>query len=231
MSLLFRTLRSAYNKAIEQKIVLKSSYPFDAFKMSKFNVKTKKRAISKEDIRKIINLDLKDELPIMQLSYDIFVFSYLQGGISFTDIASLTAENLVNGRLEYARKKTNTMINVPLQKESIRLIHKYADEKRGYLFPILNKQTHKTPIQKYSRIQKKIKQINLSLKKIAEKVGIEIKLTTYVARHSYATVLKRSGVSTSIISESLGHSSEKVTQIYLDSFENEQMDKAMENLL
>lgn len=231
MSLLFRTLRSAFNKAIEQNLVRSESYPFKNFKMSKFNTKTKKRAISKEDIRKILELDLSDEKEIIQLSRDIFIFSYLQGGINFTDISSLTAENMINGRLEYSRKKTNTMINTPLQKESIRLIHKYNDDKRGYLFPILDKQKHKTPIQKHSRIQKKIKQINSFLKQIAKMVGIEINLTTYVARHSYATVLKRSGVSTSIISESLGHSSEKVTRIYLDSFENKQIDEAMENLL
>ncbi len=66
---------------------------------------------------------------------------------------------------------------------------------------------------------------------IAKKANIEANHTTYVARHTYATVLKRSGVNTSIISESLGHSSEKVTQIYLDSFENSQIDEAMENLL
>jgi len=69
------------------------------------------------------------------------------------------------------------------------------------------------------------------LENIGRSLGIELKLTTYVARHSYATVLKRSGVSTSIICESLGHSSERVTQIYLDSFGNEQMDAAMKNLL
>ena len=56
-------------------------------------------------------------------------------------------------------------------------------------------------------------------------------LLMHDSRHSYATVLKRSGVSTAIISESLGHSSEKVTQIYLDSFENSQIDEAMKNLL
>lgn len=190
MSLLFRTLRSAFNKAIEQNLARSEDYPFKSFKMSKFNLKTRKRAISKEEIRKILEVDLSGEKEVMQLSRDVFIFSYLQGGISFTDIASLTAENIANGRLEYSRKKTNTMINVPLQKESIRLIHKYSDDKRGYLFPILNKQSHKTPIQKYSRIQKKIKQINHSLKKIAEKVGIEIKLTTYVARHSFATFIK-----------------------------------------
>lgn len=73
--------------------------------------------------------------------------------------------------------------------------------------------------------------MNRALGEIGKELKIPIKLTTYVARHSYATVLKRSGVPTSIISESLGHSSERVTQIYLDSFENERMDEALRNLL
>lgn len=231
ISLLFRTLRSAFNKAIEQNLVRREEYPFSLFKMSKFNTKTKKRAISKVGIRKMLELDLSEESAMIQLARDVFIFSYLQGGINFTDIASLTEENIVNKRLEYTRKKTNALINVPLQNESINLIQKYSDEKRGYLFPILSRQTHKSVIQKHNRIQKVIKQINRSLKEIAKKANIEINLTTYVARHSYATVLKRSGVSTSIISESLGHSSEKVTQIYLDSFENSQIDEAMKNLL
>ena len=72
--------------------------------------------------------------------------------------------------------------------------------------------------------------MNKALKAIGKELDIPIKLTTYCARHSYATVLKRAGVATSIISESLGHSSEKVTQIYLDSFENNQIDRAMEYL-
>ena len=76
------------------------------------------------------------------------------------------------------------------------------------------------------RKRKANKAANKALHKIGEKLGIPIDLTTYVARHSYATVLKRSGVSTAIISESIGHSSEKVTQIYLDSFENTQIDEA-----
>ena len=73
--------------------------------------------------------------------------------------------------------------------------------------------------------------INKHLKEVGKKLKLPILLTTYVARHSYATILKRAGVSTSIISESLGHSSERITQIYLDSFDNEQIDEAMKNLL
>jgi site-specific recombinase XerD len=86
-------------------------------------------------------------------------------------------------------------------------------------------------MQTKDRITDAIATINYHLKAIGAILGIEQTVTTYVARHSYATVLKRAGVSTSIISESLGHSSERVTQIYLDSFDNEQMNKAMKNLL
>ena len=73
--------------------------------------------------------------------------------------------------------------------------------------------------------------VNGYLKEIGKELGVELKISSYVARHSYATILKRSGVSTSVISESLGHSSERVTQIYLDSFENKQLNDAMKNLL
>ena len=72
--------------------------------------------------------------------------------------------------------------------------------------------------------------MNRVLKQIGKELNLSVKLTTYVARHSFATVLKREGVSTSIICETLGHSSEKVTQIYLDSFENSQIDEAMSKL-
>ena len=82
-----------------------------------------------------------------------------------------------------------------------------------------------------NRLHKVLGQVDKSLKIVAQIAKVDVNLTTYVARHSYATVLKRSGVPTSIICESLGHSSERVTQIYLDSFENEQIDEAMKNLL
>jgi integrase len=80
-------------------------------------------------------------------------------------------------------------------------------------------------------LHKIIAVINKRLKQIGKELNLPIALTTYVARHSFSTVLKRSGVSTSIISEILGHSSEKVTRIYLDAFENEEIGKAMDNLL
>ena len=88
-----------------------------------------------------------------------------------------------------------------------------------------------TDLQQYNRLHKVTAKINRELGELAKLAGIETHLTTYVARHTYATVLKRSGVNIAIISESLGHSDLATTQIYLDSFENSQIDEAMKNLL
>ena len=90
---------------------------------------------------------------------------------------------------------------------------------------------HKTAQQIFNRTHKVLRKVNRELKTLGEQIGLEMPLTTYVARHTFATVLKRSGVNIAIISESLGHSDLSTTQIYLDSFENSQIDAAMQNLL
>jgi hypothetical protein len=86
-------------------------------------------------------------------------------------------------------------------------------------------------MQKQNRIHKVLGQINGELKVLASELEIEADMTTYVARHSFASILKNYGVNVSLISEMLGHTDLKTTQIYLDSFENEQLDEAMSNLL
>ena len=233
MSLMFRTLRSAYNKAIESKCARKSDYPFNDYRISKFDVSTEKRAIAKADVLKFST----DVRPIgkqqyVQLSKDIFIFSYLCGGINFTDIANLTKDNIIEGkRLHYIRQKTGKLIKLGLSEEALQIIRRYAVESKGYLFPILNAQLHKTPLQKQNRIHKMLGKVNKNLKLLAAQFGVEANLTTYVARHSFASVLKKSGVNIALISEALGHSDLATTQIYLDSFDNEQVDDAMKNLL
>ena len=232
ISLMFRTLRSTYNKAIKDKCAQKSNYPFEEYRVSKFDVTTQKRAITKMDILKFTD----DTEPIgqkryVQLSKDIFMFSYLCGGINFTDISNLTKANIVNGRLQYIRQKTGKLIKIGIPDEAMKIIRKYEAESTGYLFPILNNKVHKTPLQKQNRIHKMRGKVNYNLKVIGKRLGIDISVTTYVARHSFASVLKKSGVNIAIISEALGHSDLSTTQIYLDNFDNEQMDEAMKNLL
>ena len=224
----FRHLRVIYNFAIEEKIVKSEYYPFNSFKVSKLSQTTAKRSIQKDEILSVLNY--QGQTPLECLAIDLFTFSYLAAGINFGDIARLTKDNILENRLIYIRKKTQKQIKVSLQEQAIKLIQKYSMPDNPYLFPILSS-FHKTEQQKVNRIHKIIAKVNKSLKEMGERLNIPIDLTTYVARHSFATVLKRSGVNTSLICEALGHSSERVTQIYLDSFGNDQMEDAMKNLL
>jgi len=233
ISFLFRTLRATYNKAIENKATKKGKNPFETFKVGKFSTKTTKRALSKNDVLRLKNYDTSKTSQIRELAHDIFVFSYLSGGISFVDVANLTAENIVENRLVYKRQKTGGNINLKLSDEAIKIIHKYNDYQQNglYLFPILHIDRHKTPMQKSNRVHKICHQVNQELREIGKELKITCDVTTYVARHSFATVLKKSGVNIGIIQEALGHNDLSTTQIYLDSFENTQIDAAMANLL
>ncbi len=148
-------------------------------------------------------------------------------------MAYLKGSCMVDGRLVYIRRKTHKLIRLPIQPNAQAIIDKYISpfwDDKDYVFPILSA-FHSTEQRQRNRIHKVITKVNDRLKTVGKELKISIDLTTYVSRHSFATVLKREGVSTSIICESLGHSSEKVTQIYLDSFENSQIDEAMKNLL
>lgn len=223
-----RTLRAVYNRAIEDNVVKAECYPFKKYKVSKLQEDTVKRALTKEDVSKVISF--KSSNPYHRLPIDLFTFSYFMGGINFVDMAYLTEANIVDGQLVYVRRKTKKLIKLPLQPMAMALIRKYSSSDNLYLFPVLTA-FHETEQQKMNRVRKAIKKINKRLTEIGKELKMPIDLTTYVARHSYATVLKRAGVSTSIICESLGHSSEKVTQVYLDSFENSQIEDAMRNLL
>ena len=118
--------------------------------------------------------------------------------------------------------------------KGLEIIRRYSRQdatSEDYIFPILDRKIHRTEMQRKNRIHKVIGKVNPCLAEIGRMAGLETHLTTYVARHTFATVLKRSGVNIAIISESMGHSDIATTQIYLDSFENSQIDEAMKNLL
>ena len=224
----FRTLRAIYNIAIEEDAVSSDCYPFKKFKVSRLHQDTVKRALTKVDIERVLQFQSSNRY--MRFPIDIFAFTYYCGGINFKDIAHLTKANLIDERLIYKRQKTKKLIKIPLQPQALALIKKYHDAESPYLFPILSP-LHITDEQKANRIHKVITKVNDRLKQIGKTLNLPITLTTYVARHSQATVMKKAGVSTAVIREIMGHSSERVTQIYLDSFDNEQINEAMKNLL
>lgn len=235
MAVYFRTLRSIINKAINEGVIPKSCYPFDTFKVSKFDLTTKKRALTKEDMIKIYNYPVTEGTK-MSDCHKIFMFSYFNQGMNYIDIAKLKWSNISKlGIMEYNRQKTKCRFAIQLGEQSLKILEDYRKlsgyDANNYVFPILNKSVHITPQQIQNRLLRVIKQVNSNMKLIGKELEIETPITTYVARHTYATVLKRSGVSTSIISNALGHESESITQTYLDDFESNVFFEANKNLL
>ena len=231
----FSVFKAIYNKALSEELFTPKFNPFVRFKVGRLWTVTRKRAISKEELQRIVDFELSESVsPYMVLAKDIFLFTYFTAGINIGDIARLEYRNIRNGRLYYTRRKTGKNISCQLMPIASEIIAKYSASRHteaDYIFPIFDKTVHITDLQQYNRLHKVTAKINRELGELAKLAGIETHLTTYVARHTYATVLKRSGVNIAIISESLGHSDLSTTQIYLDSFENSQIDEAMKHLL
>jgi integrase len=153
------------------------------------------------------------------------------------DIAKLEPGNIVTDEgqktLVYLRSKTHKIVKVPLSNEALKIIDYYKNQNFGskYIFPIINPAIHKTAQQVKTRIKTATKKVNDEINAIGKELEIEKHLTTYVARHSFATILKKELIPTAIISEMMGHKTESITQTYLDSFSNETKSEAAKKLL
>lgn len=234
LSIHFRTLRALFSKAVEEKIVSLSYYPFKDFKISKFNTQTRKRAITKTEMYSIINLELPEYSKIWE-AQQYFTFMYYGQGINFKDLALLRWKDLVYERINYTRAKTNQLISFKISEPLHLILEKFrlltGEEKDNYIFPILAKSKHLSPQQIEDRVHKVLGYVNRNLKEIGKMVGLPISLSTYAARHTYATVLKKAGADRSKISEALGHTSLRTTEIYLQSFDDEEIDRMNEDFL
>jgi integrase len=154
--------------------------------------------------------------------------------MNFVDMAHLKPENIVDGRIEYRREKTkrkgrDAEFSVKVSAPLAEVLAAFDGHQGPYLFPILGSE-HGTEKQRWTRIRKCLKAMNADLKEAAKLVGIRTNLTTYVARHTFATTWKRKGASVEMISEAMGHSSVQVTTGYLGRFPSEVLDTADEML-
>ncbi|XWW44469.1 site-specific integrase [Fibrella sp. USSR17] len=256
----YRTLRAVLNKAIAEEVAKPEHYPFarnvaerHKFSIAKFDRSTVKKAISRDDIRLIeqyqpvgtaegkwANQQNAAQVERLQLAKEVFLFSFYCGGINFVDLASLrwkniTTDNEGNSRLSYVRQKTGGKFTLRLLGPAKAIVDTYRPHTyngpESYIFPILNTAVHTDQTQIKNRIHKVLGQVNGELKTIGTQCGINASLTTYTARHSFATSLKKSGVATAVISEAMGHKTEAVTAVYLDSFASETVDAAFDFLL
>jgi integrase len=234
ISTYFKVLRALLNKAIQDKRMKREHYPFKDYPLGKFSTLTEKRAMSKEDLQKVIDLPL-DPKSKLGVARDYFLFSYYGRGMNFSDLARLKWKQVVKDRVVYTRLKTGKPMQFKLLAPAAEILERYrvcsGGQAEDFVFPILDKNEQLTPEKVFNQINNVLKQVNQSLRVLAEQANIPIHLTTYVARHTYATILKQRGISTGIISEALGHGGEKITQTYLKSFSNEVLDEASHVLL
>lgn len=184
---------------------------------------TVKRAVDVNAITKLIKYQSENEQ--LNFTKDAFLFCFLARGMAFIDFVKLQKSDCQNGRIIYRRSKTRRLLSIKMNTMMVEIINRYADPKSEYLFPVL-----KTPTFSQLAYEKALQHYNYHLRKLAEEIGVD-SLTSYVARHSWATQASRLHIPTRVISESMGHSNERVTAIYLASLDNHEIDMANKKVL
>ncbi len=186
--------------------------------------RTAKRAIDLAAVGRLATLDLPRG-PLC-VSRDVFVFSFYARGMAFVDVAKLTRGNLRHDRLVYRRSKTRQSVSVKIEPPMRALIERYAWRRSPYLFPILS--THPFRPEEYFSA---LRTYNNHLRRLSRAVSSPIPLTSYVARHTWATTAQQLSIPTRVISESMGHTDESTTHIYLASIGADRLDEANRKVL
>ena len=227
ISVYLRTFRAAYNKAIKENIVSKDDYPFDRYQIP--SNKTRKRAVSLNTISLIENYQPESGTRLWNAK-NYFLFSFYTRGMNYIDIAFLKLGNISNGRIVYTRLKTGGKFSIKINPKAQAIIDLYKKEKRKkeYLFSIIT--STNDPARAFLEVKNGLNYFNKALKTISKDLKLETTLSSYTARHTYATGLKMKGLSIEVIKESLGHTDIKTTETYLKSFENSVLDEADEIL-
>lgn len=223
-SFYMRILRSVFNKALRQNITEQKN-PFTNVYTG--IARTKKRAIPEGVIKKMLNLELEQGSE-EAFARDLFIFSYCARGMAYVDMAYLKKINIKNGFISYKRRKTNQLIHVKLEKTMEDIMQRYEKASSVYVFPILNvSESSEAYVQYFLGINK----YNYLLGKICDRLSFEGKITSYTARHSWATIALSHNVPIYVISQGLGHESERTTKIYLDTIENKRLDTANASII
>ena len=234
MSFYFRNLKCIINMARKDGIIKESQYPFGKGKYEVPSGSGRKLALTLEQIKRLVTYT--DGTKLTEMYRDLWFFSYLCNGINYRDMLFLQYSNIINGEICFIRAKTarNTkhskIIHAVITPEMQSIIDKWGNSNTSpdnYIFPFAK--GTEGPFEKVKLIREVITECNQVLKKIAYETEIP-RITTYAARHSFATVLKRSGVNIAYISESLGHSNLSITENYLASFEADERRKNSELL-
>lgn len=220
ISFYMRILRAVYNRAVEQELT-KDRRPFRTVFTGV--EKTRKRAISIHDVKRIRNLDLSLK-PNLEFARDLFLFLFFCRGMSFIDAAFLKKTDIQNGVLTYRRHKTDQALHIRIIKPIRELIDRHSSKDSPYLLPIMDGSVGDGRRQ----YETALRRMNYTLKTIGGMVKLPVALTTYVSRHTWATIAKSKNVPVNVISDALGHDSIATTQTYLASIDSSVIDRANE---
>lgn len=189
---------------------------------------TTKRAISIDAIKAIRKLNLENN-PALAFARDMFMLSLYLQGMAFVDIAYLKKSDIRNGQLQYSRKKTGQALTISWEKPMQEIVDAYSHLTKDtpYLLPVITTQDG-TERKQYEKAEHNV---NRNLKKIGEMAGLHIPLTTYVARHSWASIMRDMGNDITVVSKGLGHEDIKTTQIYLSTIDTAVVTRANKRFL
>ena len=229
-----RCLQTVYNRAVD--LELTPYFPRQFKGVFTGTKRNHQRSLSVENVREVLiekdeSVEREDKPVQRHLTEKARACLELMlrfQGMPFVDLAFLRKNDLKNGYLVLRRHKTQTPLYIRISKEAMNLLRKYGnnDLNSPYLLDILD--GHLTGYEAYQNYQSKLRQVNQGLRRLAVDHHLPVSLSTYCARHTWATQAKYCGVPTEVISEGLGHASVTTTEAYLKSFENGVLDYANE---
>jgi integrase/recombinase XerD len=232
VAMYMRAMRAVFNFIIGQQPWLAEVYPFarGSNERQKYQIQkgsgSKGRALSLAELQNLVSMETMEGSPERRAKL-LWLFSFYCQGMNFKDIAKLKFRNIENDRIVYVRAKTSRTerkqehIEVAVSKQISAIISELAGVGQpidGYVFSILPPHTEESDVRRI--VNQKLKVVNDWLGKLCTRNGLP-KVTTYWARHTYASLLKESGVSVDMIRELLGHSDAKTTEAYLKRFDLE----------
>ncbi len=226
-SFYLRALRAVYHRAVSANLA-DDCRPFDGvFTGVK---RTPKRAVSRDVIERLAKLELHEGLVF---SRDLFLFAFAMRGMPFVDIAFLRKADVEGDHIAYSRRKTKQVITVKLEKFMSDVIERYADSdpRSPYLFPLLSPVANASESDKLRHYHDTLARHNRNLRTISALLGCNVHLTSYVARHTWATLARDSGMNIYTLSACMGHTSVRTTEIYLATLSNSVIDEANRQFL
>lgn len=226
VSTYMRTFRAVYNRAVD---IRAAKYIPHLFRSVYTGTRAdRKRALNEEDIKRVFTKLPRSSsvTPSMIRAQELFILMFLLRGLPFVDLAYLRKSDLHDNVITYRRRKTGRTLSVTLTPEAMLLLEKYMnrDNNSPYLFSILN--SREGTKEAYREYQLALRSFNQQLMMLGGLLGLDDKLSSYSARHTWATTAYYCEIHPGIISEAMGHSSITVTETYLKPFRSKKIDEA-----